>query len=121
MDITEPSTATPRAPPTCRKVLLTAEPEPAFSRGSDDMIITVAGGMTCAIAVPITKNSTSSSQIGVDWPSMRKPRKDSPVSTMPPAHTTRAPSLSTSSRARGANTIWAAASGSSSRPDWRAL
>ncbi|MET7496398.1 hypothetical protein, partial [Streptomyces sp900116325] len=30
----------------CRKVLLTADPEPAFSRGNDDMIMTVAGGIT---------------------------------------------------------------------------
>src|SRR5215469_12365043 len=71
VDSSDPSTATPMAPPTCRKVLLTADPEPAFSRGSDDMIMTVAGGITWAIPVPIKKNSTSSSQMGVCWPSSR--------------------------------------------------
>ncbi|GAA3066316.1 hypothetical protein GCM10020000_58000 [Streptomyces olivoverticillatus] len=116
VESTEPSTATPSAPPTCRKVLFTAEPEPAFSRGSDCMIETVAGGMMCAIAVPWTKKSTSSTQIGVWRSSSRKPAMLAATSSMPAVHTTRAPNLSTTRRARGAKAIWAAASGRSSRP-----
>lgn len=54
------------APPTCRKVLLTAEPEPAFSRGSACMIATVTGGMMCAIPAPWRKKTTSIAQIGVE-------------------------------------------------------
>lgn len=84
---------------------MTAEPEPAFSRGSEDMIMTVAGGMTCAMAVPMRKNATSSTQMGVCCPSGMKPRKDTEVSVMPPTHTARAPKRSTSSRARGAKII----------------
>ena len=39
-------TATPSAPPTWRVVSLTAEPTPAFARGSEPMIDSVAGAMT---------------------------------------------------------------------------
>ena len=42
----------PKAAATWRTVLLTAEPTPAFSRGSDDMIDSVAGGMTFAMPAP---------------------------------------------------------------------
>ena len=38
--------ATPRAPPTWRTELLTAAPAPAFSRGTTDMIDSVAGAIT---------------------------------------------------------------------------
>src|SRR5204862_201249 len=43
---TEPSTATPRDPPTIRRVLFTAEPAPARSRGTADIMDSVAGAMT---------------------------------------------------------------------------
>ena len=77
---TEPSTATPSAPATWRTVLLTAEPTPAFSRGSDDMIDSVAGGMTLAIPTPWTKNSAATTQIGVSAPTNANPRQPIPRS-----------------------------------------
>ena len=48
----EPSTATPTAPPTWRVVSLTAEPTPALARGSEPMIESVAGARMFAIPRP---------------------------------------------------------------------
>src|SRR3954451_2163430 len=48
----EPNTATPTAPPIWRVVSFTAEPTPAFSRGSDPMMESVQGAMTLAIPNP---------------------------------------------------------------------
>ena len=59
--MTEPSTATPRAPPTWRVVSLTAEPTPALASGSDPMIDSVAGGMTSARPAARTTSDTSTS------------------------------------------------------------
>src|ERR1019366_3559763 len=42
---TEPMTATPMAPPTCRAVLLVAEPTPARSRGNDPITDATDGAM----------------------------------------------------------------------------
>ena len=49
LDTTLPMTATPSAPPTWRVVSLTAEPTPAFSRGSEPITDSVAG----AIVMPM--------------------------------------------------------------------
>ena len=53
-DRIEPSTATPNAPPTCRVVSFTAEPTPAFARGSEPMIESVAGAITLPMPRPST-------------------------------------------------------------------
>jgi hypothetical protein len=45
--------ATPRAPPTSRVVSFTAEPTPAFSRGREPMMESVAGVMARPIPTPI--------------------------------------------------------------------
>ena len=45
----EPSSATPTAPPTWRVVSFIAEPTPAFARGNDPMIDSVAGATTWAM------------------------------------------------------------------------
>src|SRR6478736_2232186 len=42
-------TATPRAPPTCRVVSLTAEPTPALPSGTEPIIDSVAGAMVSAM------------------------------------------------------------------------
>ena len=53
-------TATPSAPPICRVVSFIADPTPAFSRGKDPMIDSVAGAMTqpmpnAKTMMPVTK------------------------------------------------------------------
>ena len=54
--------ATPRAPPTCRVVSLTAEPTPALSRGREPMIDSVAGAIVRAMPVAM---STKAKNTGV--------------------------------------------------------
>lgn len=121
MDSTEPSTAIPSAPPTCRNVLLTADPEPAFSLGSACITETVTGVITWAMPVPWTKKSTHSTQTGVVASNSANAARPAATSSIPTVQTARAPNRSTTSRARGAKIIWAAASGRISRPDWSAL
>ena len=89
---TEPRTATPSARPTWRIVLLTAEPTPAFSRGSDDMIDSVAGGMTLAMPTPWMKKTRSRTQIGVVAPTkMNADQRRASTSARPVAATALAP------------------------------
>ncbi len=114
---TEPRTAMPRAPPTWRKVLLSAEAEPAFSRGSACMMTTEVGVMMCAMPVPMRKKTTSSSQIGVSASNVANAASVAAISTRPPVVVALLPNRSTSSRARGAKISWAAARGSISTPD----
>ena len=58
LDTTLPMMATPRAPPIWRVVSLTAEPTPAFSRGSEPMTDSVAGAITMPMPADIRQNST---------------------------------------------------------------
>lgn len=106
----------PRAPPTWRKVLLSAEAEPAFSRGSACMMTTLAGVMMCAMPVPIRKKMTSRIQIGVSASRTVKAASIAAMVSSPPVQTARTPKRSTTRRARGAKMSWAAASGSINRP-----
>ncbi len=85
------------------------------------MIATVTGGITWAMPAPIRKPIATSSQIEVCTPSSRYPRKATEISAIPPAQVARTPKRSTTSRARGAKTSWAAASGSISTPACSAL
>ena len=48
-----PMMATPSAPPISRVVSFIAEPTPAFSRGSDPMIESVAGAMARPMPTPM--------------------------------------------------------------------
>lgn len=73
--------------------------------------------MTCAIAVPMTKNSTSRIHSGDVSSSSRKPMKAAATPSMATVHTARAPNRSTTSRDRGAKINCAAASGSRSSPE----
>lgn len=107
----------PSAPPSWRKVLLSAEAEPAFSRGSACMMTTLVGVMTWAIPVPMQKKTISRSQIGVSASSVAKATRVAARTTIAPVVVARTPKRSTTSRARGAKISWAAASGSRSRPD----
>ena len=52
-DITLPTIATPSAPPTWRVVSFTAEPTPAFARGSEPMIDSVAGAIVRPMPIAI--------------------------------------------------------------------
>ncbi len=56
LDTTLPMTATPRAPPTCRVVSLTADPTPAFSRGSEPITDSVAGAIVMPMPTAIRQN-----------------------------------------------------------------
>ena len=112
----EPSTATPRAPPTCRIVLLTADPTPAFSRGSVDMIDSVDGGITLAMPTPWMKKTAHSIQIGVaTWMNMNAPSEKA-TSAIPIVQTTFGPYRLTYAALRGAKISWAAANGTNSSP-----
>ena len=51
---TEPSRATPRAPPTSRTVSFNADATPCFSAGNEAVIATVDGVMTRPIPAPIS-------------------------------------------------------------------
>jgi len=44
--------------------LLTEEPTPAFSRGSEDMMVVVAGGITFAMPMPCRKKIAISTAVG---------------------------------------------------------
>ena len=57
--------ATPRAPPICRVVSLTADPTPAFSRGSEPMTDSVAGAIVMPMPTDIRQNSVIASGYGV--------------------------------------------------------
>ena len=52
--INDPKTATPMAPPICRVVSFTALPTPALARGSEPMIESVQGAMTCDMPTAIS-------------------------------------------------------------------
>ncbi len=52
-----PRTATPRAPPVCLVVSLTAEPTPALPGGSDPMIDSVAGAVVRPMPTPNTSRT----------------------------------------------------------------
>ena len=56
--------ATPRAPPIWRVVSLTAEPTPAFSRGSEPITDSVAGAITMPMPADIRQNSTIVTDVG---------------------------------------------------------
>src|SRR4051794_12210784 len=58
--------ATPSALATCRTVLLTAEPAPAFSRGTALMMAFVAGDIVSPMPRPIPTISSSMTHCGID-------------------------------------------------------
>ena len=59
--------ATPNAPATCRTVLFTAEPAPAFSRGTAPMIAFVAGDIVRPMPKPKPTSRNSSQRTDVCW------------------------------------------------------
>ena len=112
-----PSAATTSAPPSWRMVLLTAEPTPAFSRGSDAMIDSVADGITLAMPTPIRKNAAPTIQIGVVAPMKSQDARPTATSSRPVVLTAFGPNRLTMAALRGANTIWATANGTNSAPE----
>ena len=92
---TEPRIATPSAPPTWPRVV-DRGPAPAFSRGTTDMIDSVAGAMTEPMPRPCTERIATSSHSGDARSSSWKPTKDSAMSRKPVAHTALAPNRSAS-------------------------
>ncbi len=113
---TEPRIATPSAPPTIRTVLVTAEPAPAFSRGTIDMATVVAGAITMPPPMPQASSSSSMAHTGVVCSIRVKNRNTTPVSSIPPAITARAPNRSTSRALRGAIAMMPSDTGTTSRP-----
>ena len=57
--VSEPTTATPREPPTSRMVSLIALPAPAWEAGTDAMIVVLAGAMTRPIPAPMITMATA--------------------------------------------------------------
>src|SRR5664280_2338111 len=92
---TEPMTATPMAPPTCRAVLLVAEPTPARSRGNDPITDATDGAMIRPAPRP------SSTMPTMAWPNPPEvavvASRQRPATTMssPEATTTFVPSQRT--------------------------
>ena len=77
--------ATPRAPPTNRVVSLTAEPTPAWARGSEPMIDSVAGAMARPIPAATIMLATMQERVaGVDASPSRAPRSRPPSAPDPP-------------------------------------
>ena len=97
-------------------MLLTAEPTPAFSRGSVDITDSVAGGITLAMPAPMTKKITPRTHSGVSRSMNIMPTSAAVTSARPAAQTAFGPNRRTSAALRGAKISWAAANGSSSRP-----
>ena len=94
-----PSSATPTAPPTWRVVSLTADPTPAFERGSDPMIDSVAGAMTFAIPTPSRTATPMMNQTLVVGVNVRNINSDVATINSPAPTTIFVPARSTS-RAR---------------------
>src|SRR5262249_39183655 len=112
----DPITATPSAPPTWRTVFWIAEPTPAPSRGPDDMMDSVAGGITLAMPAPWMKKYTQTNQIGESTPRVARPTRPSVTRPSPTALTARGPNRFTIVELSGAKTSWATANGVISRP-----
>src|SRR4029079_864374 len=103
-------------PPNWRTVFCTGEPTPAFSRGTEDMMDSVAGGITLAMPTPWMKKNEASNQIGELIPSVANPARPSATRDRPTAHTYFGPNRFTIDELNGAKMIWASANGVTSRP-----
>ena len=106
----------PRAPPSSRVVSFTADPTPAFDRGTDDMISPVAGAAVMPMPAPSTANAAATTRYGVSVVSEVSAAK--PTATMPsPAAMTRAaPNRSASAALRGDTATNVSASGRLASP-----
>ena len=113
-----PMAATPRAPPTWRVVSLTAEPTPAFSRGSEPITLSVAGAMVRPMPTDITHMLRMTRRYD-ESAEMNDRANSDPAMTSRPVVTTRlVPTRSTSRADSGAVSIRAAAYGTSRTPAW---
>lgn len=117
----EPSTATPRAPPSWRTVLFIAEATPAFSRGIAFMMDTAAVGMTHATPAPSAANRTRISHTGACWVTKVTPQSDAVTASMPAAHTFRGPIERTRTVLSGPQTTFATASATVHPPACRGV
>ena len=111
-----PSTAMPRAAPSSRVVSLTAEPTPALSIGTADMMVPVAGAKTRPMPRPWRANAEPSSRYELSTVSRVSRPKAMDVRTKPPEITAPTPNRSARPTLRGAVTIMAAAQGRVARP-----
>jgi hypothetical protein len=116
-DSTEPMTATPIAPPTCRVVSLTAEPTPALPSGSELMIDSVAGAMVSAMPVAMRHMRITTSGQYDEW-AVRLTMEPRPTvtSSSPVPTTNLVPTFDTKRALSGANVIMHAAIGRKRRP-----
>jgi hypothetical protein len=87
LDISDPNTATPTAPPICRVVSFTAEPTPALARGSDPMIESVAGAMMLAIPRPMSIVIAMTWRAALSGVNVRNSTNDVPTRARPVATT----------------------------------
>src|SRR5256885_4330191 len=115
-DISDPSTATPMAPPICRVVSLTAEPTPAFALGNEPMIESVAGAMTLLMPTDSSAATTITCRVLEFTSSVRKPSRHKAMKNNPPATTTLLPNFRTQMLDIGARIIISADCGSSTAP-----
>ncbi len=114
-------TATPSAPPTWRVVSFTAEPTPAFSRGSEPMIESVAGVIVSPM--PPDMSSIRHNRSTYDVSTRTRENSASPIATTssPTATVTFVPTLSATRALSGATTMIATANGSNATPVFSAL
>src|SRR5581483_2843169 len=115
-DRIDPITATPTAPPICRVVSLTADPTPAFARGSEPMIESVAGAMTLPMPSPRIIDTTITHSVLASGCSMRNRPQPKPTIARPVPTTALLPNRLTHTLLSGAATMIVAAWGSSTAP-----
>ncbi len=96
--------------------MLTAEPTPAFSRGTEAITDSVVGGITLAMPAPCTKNITASAQTGVLAEMNRNAPSVTATIPTPAAQTAFGPYFFTRAALRGAKMSWEAANGRNSTP-----
>jgi hypothetical protein len=114
-------TAMPIDPPTCRMLLITADPTPALSTGTEPMADAVVGAIVHAIPRPPTIRPGRSDQ-NVASASRRPNRaRDSATSVMPAPMSHLPPKRSASRPATGATMMISSVIGRNVAPVWTAV
>src|SRR4051794_12482214 len=97
-----PISAIPSEPPTCRKLLITPDPTPALSTGTEDIAADVIGDIVSAIPVPPISIGGSSVQYDESSPIRSQKSPPIPSSVIPAPISQREPILSDQLPASGA-------------------
>ena len=95
--ITVPMIATPNEPPTWRMLLITAEPTPAWSTGTELIAAAVVGAIVIAIPRPATSSPGRMFPIDDRTSSVAKIRSDAASNVIPPPISQRGPRRSAAS------------------------